>query len=106
MPPVQASLLRLCSLGMLSLLAACAAPVATSKPVVAPPPPPPGTEVEKMREQLQVSPWDLVFCAARGAAGVDESVSARNLTADPVEVRAIFVTGEEAALFHVGNLPS
>ena len=58
-----------------------------------------------MREQLQVSPWDLVFCAARGAAGGDESVSARNLTAEPVEVRAIFVTGEEAGLFRVGGLP-
>jgi hypothetical protein len=86
----------------------CAAPAAALKTAPPPPPaaPPPGTEVEKMREQLQVAPWDLVLCAARGAGSVDESVTARNLTEEPVEVRAIFVTGEEGGLFRVANLPA
>ena len=74
-----------------TLAAGCAATAASRKSEPAAPsaPPPPGTEVQKMREDLQVSPWDLVFCAVRGTGGIDESVSARNLTDQPVEVRAI-----------------
>jgi hypothetical protein len=87
-----------------ALAAGCATSGAKAAPVAAPAPPP-GTEVEKMREELQVAPWDLVFCSVRGTGGVDESVSARNLTDQPVEVRAIFVTGEDGTLFRVSDLP-
>jgi len=110
MSPVRAPL-RLCLPGAVlvaGLAAGCATPAASRKvePVAAPAPPPPGTEVEKMRQELQVAPWDLVFCSVRGTGAVDESVSARNLTDQPVEVRAIFVTGEDGTLFRIGDLPS
>jgi hypothetical protein len=81
----------------------CAARVAPR--AVAPALPLAGTQVEKVREQLQVTPWDLVFCAARGSGSVNEGVSARNIVDETVEVRAIFVTGEDAALFQLGDLP-
>src|SRR6185369_7017631 len=89
------------------LYAGCAAPAATGKaaPAPVPAPAPAGTEVEKVRERLQVTPWDLVLCAARGGGPVDESVTARNLTEEPVEVRAVFVAGDDAGLFRVAGLP-
>jgi hypothetical protein len=98
----------------LGLLAAggCAG---TPPPRSAPPPPAPaadlsnvnvGRRVEKVREELQLAPWDLAFSAVRGAAGqAVETVTARNLTDDPVLVRALPVLGENAALFELRDPP-
>jgi hypothetical protein len=69
------------------------------------PTPDAGTELKKVREALQVTPWELVFSGVRGAGGGAETVSARNLIDRTVEVRAIAVVGEEAGLFHLRDLP-
>lgn len=107
MPLLRAALI-LCLSGATGLVG-CAGSGASQKAAAASAPtaapPAPGTEVEKVREDLQVTPWDLVFCAARGGAGVDETVSARNMVDSAVDVRAVFVTGEDAALFQLRNLP-
>jgi hypothetical protein len=89
-------------------LAAGCAPVAAPKVVAPPPPPavdPEGMRVEKVREELQLAPWDLAFSAVRGAGIVTETVTARNLTDAPVTVRALPVLGDEAAHFQLRTPP-
>jgi hypothetical protein len=88
-------------------LASCAA---TPPPKPAAPPAPaatadPGMRVEKVREELQMAPWDLAFSAVRGAGAVTETVTARNLTDGPVTVRALPLLGEDAAQFQLNDPP-
>jgi hypothetical protein len=64
-----------------------------------------GMRVEKVREELQLAPWDLAFSAVRGTGEVTETVTARNLTDDPVTVRALPVLGDQAAPFQLRNPP-
>src|SRR3954451_24701557 len=100
------SLLRHVALGLGFVLAgACVAHTPPPPPLPAPGPPDAGSAVNKVREALQVTPWELVFSGVHGAAGGSETVSARNLLDRTVEVRAIAVLGEEAALFRVRDLP-
>jgi hypothetical protein len=62
--------------------------------------------VEKVREELQVTPWDLVFSGVRGAGEKTETVSARNMAAGPVEIRAITLAGEQASTFRLNDIPA
>ncbi len=77
------------------------APAATQSPPppVAPPRPAAdeGSRVEKVREELQLAPWDLAFSAVRGTGVATETVTARNLTDEPVTVRALPVLGGDGA---------
>jgi hypothetical protein len=88
--------------------AACAAAPAP-KPIVAPPPlaaePDPQPRNEKVREELQLAPWDLAFSAVRGTGQVTETVTARNLTDDAVLVRALAVVGDDRASFQLRDPP-
>jgi hypothetical protein len=91
--------------GALLVAGACA-------PRTPPPAPPPpvqapdaGSELSRVREALQVTPWELVFSGVRGSAGGAETVSARNLLDRMVDVQAIAVVGEESALFRLRDLP-
>jgi hypothetical protein len=90
------------------MLAAGCAPVSPPR-AVAPAPAaaiePPGMRVEKVRQELQLAPWDLAFSAVRGAGQVTETVTARNLTDDAVTVRALPVLGDEAAQFQLRTPP-
>ena len=79
---------------------------------LSPPPPiaPPkssegGMRVEKVREELQLAPWDLAFSAIRGTGVATETVTARNLTDEPVTVRALPVLGDGAPPFELRNPP-
>jgi hypothetical protein len=93
-----------CALGALAA-AACAG---TRPPAPAAPAAPPGASgqvVEKVREELQIAPWDLALSASPGSVGAPETVSARNMADAPVEVRAILVLGDDAALFRLDDLP-
>jgi hypothetical protein len=85
--------------------AGCAGPPRPPPAAAAPPPVPSGPVVEKVREELQIAPWDLALSAAPGQAGPPETVSARNMADAPVEVRAILVLGEDARLFRLDDLP-
>jgi hypothetical protein len=75
------------------------AATATASPVTAP-------MVEKMREQLQVAPWEIVLSGVRGEQGPTETVTARNLVDRPVTVSSIKVMGEAASLFTVKDAPA
>src|SRR5438105_2446600 len=92
-------------------LGACAcASAPPPRPAAAAPPPPSanaerGMRVEKVREELQLAPWDLAFSAVRGAGQASETVTARNLTDGPVTVRALPVLGEDAAQFQLKDPP-
>ena len=61
--------------------------------------------VEKVREELQLAPWDLAFSAIRGTGVATETVTARNLTDEPVTVRALPVLGDGAPPFELRNPP-
>lgn len=76
-------------------------------PPVAPPPSAAdeGSRVEKVREELQLAPWDLAFSAVRGTGVATETVTARNLTDEPVTVRALPVLGDGAPPFELRNPP-
>jgi hypothetical protein len=90
----------------LAVVAGCAS---APPPAPAPPPaaaaPEPRMRNEKVREQLQLAPWDLAFSAVRGAGQVTETVTARNLTDDPVTVRALPLLGDEALHFQLRDPP-
>ena len=64
-----------------------------------------GMRNEKVREELQLAPWDLAFSAVRGTGAVTETVTARNLTDEPVTVRALPVLGDGSAPFELRNPP-
>ncbi|HET6147191.1 MAG TPA: hypothetical protein VFH68_06630 [Polyangia bacterium] len=88
-------------------VAGCAS-ASPPRPVTAPAPVAPagaGLRNEKVREELQLAPWDLAFSAARGAGQVTETVTARNLTDVPVTVRALPLLGDEAAQFQLRDPP-
>ena len=74
-------------------------------PVAPPKPADEGSRVEKVREELQLAPWDLAFSAIRGTGVATETVTARNLTDEPVTVRALPVLGDGAAPFELRNPP-
>jgi hypothetical protein len=84
----------------------------SAPPVPAAAPPAPaapasgGFAVEKMREELQVAPWELAFSGVRGEGGMQETVTVRNLVDHPVELRAIQVVGDGARLFALLDVPA
>jgi hypothetical protein len=90
--------------------AACRAmaPPAPPKPppAPAPAPPPPGMQIQKVREELQVAPWELAFSGVRGEDTATETVVVRNLVDHQVEVQAIKVVGDAAAQFGLPALPA
>ena len=93
------------------LLAGCKALVPPAPPpavAVAPaaPPPAPGMSVEKVREELQVAPWEIALCGVRGETGASETVTARNVLDQPVTVNAIEVLGEAAPAFKIVGRPA
>src|SRR3954469_24945317 len=92
------------SICALAFTGACAPHAPSPEPPRAPQPDA-GTELKKVREALQVTPWELVFSGVRGGVGGAETVSARNLIDRTVEVRAIAVVGEDAGLFRLRELP-
>jgi hypothetical protein len=98
--------MRLARTALLTLATAggCATGAPPKEPM-AEAPPDGGSELKRVREALQVTPWELVFSGVRGASGGTETVSARNLIDRTVEVRAIVVAGEDARLFRLNDLP-
>jgi hypothetical protein len=92
------------------MLAAALGCAPTAKQSPPPPVAPPkraaeGMRVEKVREELQLAPWDLAFSAGRGTGVATETVTARNLTDEPVTVRALPVLGDGAVPFELRNPP-
>jgi hypothetical protein len=75
----------------------CATP-----PRTVPPPAPAaltGLSVEKVREELQVTPLELVFSGVRGETQGEEYVSLRNTGAAPLQVVRLELVGRDATLF-------
>ncbi len=100
--------------GRLALLAAGALVLGCASAATQSPPPPvaparpaveAGSRVEKVREELQLAPWDLAFSAVRGTGIATEMVTARNLTGEPVTVRALPVLADGATPFELRNPP-
>jgi hypothetical protein len=67
---------------------------------------PPGMSVEKVREELQVAPWEIAVCGVRGEPGPTETITARNIVDRPVTITAIQVMGEAAPAFKIDGRPS
>jgi hypothetical protein len=60
-----------------------------------------GLSVEKVREELQVTPLELVFSGVRGETRAEEYVSLRNTGGAPLQVVQIDVVGRDPALFQL-----
>jgi len=67
----------------------------------APGPLPLATEVARVRDQIQVSPLEMVFSGVRGEVQDDEPVAARNMGGVAVTVAAVELVGAEAGLFRL-----
>src|SRR3954464_5804914 len=67
----------------------------------APGPLPLATEVARVRDQIQVSPLEMVFSVLRGEVQDDEPVAARNMGGAAVTVAAVDFEGAEAGLFRL-----
>jgi hypothetical protein len=75
---------------------------ATAPPAPPPPPAPVGSvQVEKVRDELQVTPLELVFSGPRGAVEEEQAVGIRNTGAGPQDLVAIEVVGEQAGSFRL-----
>src|SRR5688572_18626725 len=94
-------------LGLLGALvsASCASTPPPADPAPAARRPELGFGVEKMREELQVAPWEIAFSGVRGEGGMQETVTVRNLVDRPIELRAVQVVGDGAQLFALLDLP-
>jgi hypothetical protein len=77
--------------------------------VTAPPPPaasaPAETTVERIREDLQLRPLEVVFSGVRGEQPPEESVALRNAGRAPLELVGMEIVGHDAELFRVGFDP-
>jgi len=98
---------RRVAVALLAAAVGCAPATKQSRPPAVAPPKPTdeGMRVEKVREELQLAPWDLAFSAIRGTGVATETVTARNLTNEPVTVRALPVLGDGAPPFELRNPP-
>jgi hypothetical protein len=73
-----------------------------------PPPPPaaPATgsvQVERVREELQVTPLEMVFSGARGVVQEEESVALRNVGDGQVQVIGLDIVGPDAMFFRLAR---
>jgi hypothetical protein len=93
------------TLGILALvvLGGCA-PVRPSSPRPAAAPDA-GPRVQKVREDLQVTPLEAVFSAVRGEEEMEENVAIKNTGSEPLQVSAVEVVGQDAASFRLVSKP-
>jgi hypothetical protein len=63
-------------------------------------------QIQKLREELQVAPWELAFSGVRGEDTATETVVVRNLVDHQVDVKDIRVVGDAAAQFSLPALPA
>jgi hypothetical protein len=69
-------------------------------------PPDAGPRVQKVHEDLQVTPLEAVFSGVRGeSGGSEENVGIKNTGSSPVQVSALEVVGREAASFKLTGKP-
>lgn len=97
--------IALFSLALIGCATSAPPPAAATAAVAQDSPAGAGFAVEKMREELQVAPWEIAFSGVRGEGGMQETVTVRNLVDHPVEIRAIQVVGEGARMFALLDLP-
>jgi hypothetical protein len=85
-------------------VAGCPAPrPAVPRPA---PAPEPGLRVQKVREDLQVTPLEAVFSGVRGEGEAEESVAIKNTGSAPVQLSAVEVVGDDAAAFKINAQPT
>jgi hypothetical protein len=89
----------------LSLAVAACRPPPPRAPRPVLPPDAAGPRVQKVREDLQVTPLEAVFSGVRGESPAEESVGIRNLGSTPVQLSAVEVVGQDAAVFRLTALP-
>ena len=99
--PIQSTPLRVPLLCLFVVGCATAQPKPEVK-AAAPLPPP---RVEKLREPLEVTPFELHFSGLRGAATATESVTVKNAGSAPVQVSELRVVGVQASTFKIANAP-
>ena len=61
--------------------------------------------MEKLRQNVEIAPLELVLSGVRGEAPVEESVAIRNNGDAAVDLRGVQITGAQAATFKVGGGP-
>jgi hypothetical protein len=77
-------------------------------PPQAPRPTPPadaGPRVQKVRDDVQVTPLEAVFSGVRGEGPSEESVGIRNMGSAPVQLSAVEVVGQDATAFRLVSAP-
>jgi hypothetical protein len=84
-------------------------PVTSAARALAPPTParprPINGQVEKVREELTVTPLDVVFSGVRGEPPREESVAIRNTGGQPVQLAAVELVGQDASVFQLVQKP-
>jgi hypothetical protein len=61
--------------------------------------------VQKVREDLQVTPLEAVFSGVRGDGESEENVAIKNTGGAPVQVSAVEVVGQQASSFKITSKP-
>jgi hypothetical protein len=92
--------------GLLAPVLLAAACGTSSRPPPAPPPPAiPQVQIERVRDELQVTPLELVFSGVRGETHAEEAVALRNVGSGPLSIGRIEVVGRDPTLFKVSVGP-
>ncbi len=87
-------------------VAACRTAASRPAPALPAKPAPPPFELAKLREDLQISPLEIVWSGVRGQVNVRESVGIRNVGAQAVQISSLDIGGPNAASFAVVGLPA
>jgi hypothetical protein len=61
--------------------------------------------VQKVRDELQVTPLEAVFSGLRGEGESEENVAIKNTSGAPIQVSALEVVGQEAGSFKITSKP-
>jgi hypothetical protein len=100
---LRASTLLAC--GALAPGCATAPPPAAKAPAPAPAAAGPGLRVEKVREGIVATPWEVFFSGVRGSASASEFVGVRNGGEQPVTITKVSIEGTHAETFKLAKPP-
>jgi hypothetical protein len=65
-----------------------------------------GPRVQKVRDDLQVTPLEVVFSGVRGEGESEEPVGIKNTGTVPIQIAALEVVGDAAAPFKITSMPA
>jgi hypothetical protein len=93
------------TVAILATIALAGCPQPRPQPLRPAAPPDAGLRVQKVREEVQVTPLEAVFSGQRGDGESEENVAIKNTGGSPMQVSALEVVGQQAGSFKITSKP-